>query len=121
MGADFNIKPVTAATAAAPLQPAFEAPKDAVATQLPASQTVSAGNASARVRTDLRAAPGSTTNQTVIDRSANAVVYQVVDNRTKLVLRQFPEEAMLRRRAYFRALDLLKSEQLRAPAADRTA
>jgi uncharacterized FlaG/YvyC family protein len=49
------------------------------------------------------------------------MVYQVVDNRTSIVVRQFPDEAMLRRRAYFRALDMLKSEQLRAPAADRTA
>jgi uncharacterized FlaG/YvyC family protein len=48
-------------------------------------------------------------------------VYQVVDNRTSLVVRQFPEEAMLRRRAYFHALDLMKSNPVREPATDRLA
>ena len=52
-------------------------------------------------------------NQVVIDRDAASVVYQVVDNRTSQVVRQFPEEAVLRRRAYFRALDLTKEAPTR--------
>ena len=47
-------------------------------------------------------------NQVVIDRDARAVVYQVIDTRTSQVVKQFPEEAVLRRRAYFHALDLTK-------------
>ncbi len=122
MGTDFSIKPVTAAATAAALSPpASEAPKDAVATELPPGRSVVAANAVARPRSDPQPGPGGTANQTVIDRSANVVVYQVVDNRTKLVLRQFPDEAMLRRRAYFRAMDLLKDDQLRDRATDLTA
>jgi hypothetical protein len=50
----------------------------------------------------------SVSNQVVIDRDAASIVYQVVDNRTSQVVKQFPEEAVLRRRAYFHALDLTK-------------
>ena len=57
----------------------------------------------------------------MIDRDARAVVYQVVDNRTSQVVKQFPEEAVLRRRAYFHALDLTKDAPQRLSATDRTA
>ena len=121
MGTDFNIKAVGAATGLALPQPASEAPKDAVATQLPASQSISAASAVARMRNDPQPTPDSTSHQTIIDRTSNSIVYQVVDNRTSLVVRQFPEEAMLRRRAYFHALDLMKSNPVREPATDRLA
>ena len=57
----------------------------------------------------------------VIDREAASIVYQVVDNRTSLVVRQFPEEAVLRRRAYFNTLDLTKDAPARLLATDRRA
>ena len=60
-------------------------------------------------------------NQVVIDRDARAVVYQVIDTRTSQVVKQFPEEAVLRRRAYFHALDLTKDAPTRLSATDRTA
>ena len=47
-------------------------------------------------------------HQVVIDRAAASIVYQVVDERTSLVVNQFPDEAVLRRRAYFHTLDLTK-------------
>ena len=47
----------------------------------------------------------------VIDRAAAEVVYRVVDNRTSLVVRQFPDEARLRARAYLRAQDIAREEQ----------
>ncbi|MCB1413166.1 MAG: hypothetical protein KDJ76_08570 [Xanthobacteraceae bacterium] len=121
MGTDFNIKPVGAAAAALP-PPASEAPQDAVATELPPHQTVSAGNASSRLRNDSQPGPGGTTShQVVLDRSSRTIVYQVVDNRTSLVVRQYPEEAILRRRAYFRTLDMMKADRAREREADRTA
>ena len=64
---------------------------------------------------------GSLADSIIIDRDARAIVYQVVDNRTNLVVRQFPEEAVLRRRAYFHALDLSKDAPTRARATDRRA
>ena len=60
-------------------------------------------------------------NQVVIDRDAAAIVYQVVDNRTSQVVKQFPEEAVLRRRAYFHTLDLTKDAPTRLRATDRRA
>ncbi len=121
MGTDFSIKAVGASPVVAPAQPASEAPKDAVATELPPSKNVAAMNAVARLRNDPQPTPDSTSHQVVLDRAANSMVYQVVDNRTSLVVRQFPDEAMLRRRAYFHALDLINSDPLREHTADRMA
>jgi hypothetical protein len=125
MSTDFNIKPVGAPVAAPIVQPISEAAHNAVATELPASESVVASDAGARtsdsapVRVSISAA--SVSNQVVIDRDARAVVYQVVDNRTSQVVKQFPEEAVLRRRAYFHALDLTKDGPQRLRATDRRA
>ena len=126
MSTDFSIKPVGAPVAAPIVQHVSEAAHNAVATELPPSQSVSAADASARASTDSAAvrisiSNPSVSNQVVIDRDARAVVYQVVDNRTSQVVRQFPEEAVLRRRAYFHTLDLTKDAPTRLRATDRTA
>jgi hypothetical protein len=122
MSTDFNIKPVGAPVAAPIVQPISEAAHHAVATELPARQSVVASDAGARasdssaVRVSISNA--SVSNQVVIDRDTRAVVYQVVDNRTSQVVMQFPEEAVLRRRAYFRALDLTRDAPQRLLATD---
>ena len=121
MSTDFNIKPVGAPVAAPVVQPIREAAEKAVATQLPARQSVMASDAGASARYQANVANPSVSNQVIIDRDAAAIVYQVVDNRTSLVVRQFPEEAVLRRRAYFHALDLSKEAPTRLRATDRTA
>jgi uncharacterized FlaG/YvyC family protein len=134
MSTDFNIKPVGAPVAAPIAQPVSDAAQNAVATVLPASQSVAAVDASSRTGNESdavqvsisnaaasNAAAASTSNQVVIDRDAGAVVYQVVDNRTSQVVEQFPEEAVLRRRAYFHTLDLTKDAPTRLRATDRRA
>lgn len=121
MGMDFNIKPAGAPVAVSVVQPTGDAARNAVATQLPASLTITAADVTAHVRNETSGPNPGTSHQTVFDRDAASMVYQVVDNRTSIVVRQFPDEAMLRRRAYFRAMDMLKDERLREPAADRTA
>jgi hypothetical protein len=125
MSTDFNIKPVGAPVAAPIIQPISEAAHHAVATELPASQSVVASDAGARASDSeavhVSISTASVSNQVVIDREARAVVYQVVDNRTSLVVKQFPEEAVLRRRAYFHALDLTKDAPQRLRATDRRA
>jgi len=126
MSTDFNIKPVGAPVAAPVVQHVSEAAQHAVATQLPASQSVSAADAPSRANIDSDAvrvsiSNASVSNQVVIDRDARAVVYQVVDIRTSQVVKQFPEEAVLRRRAYFHTLDLTKDAPTRLRATDRTA
>jgi uncharacterized FlaG/YvyC family protein len=126
MSTDFNIKPVGAPVAAPVVQHVSEAAHHAVATQLPPSQSVSAADAGTRANIDSDAvrvsiSNASVSNQVVIDRDARAVVYQVVDNRTSQVVRQFPEEAVLRRRAYFHTLDLTRDAPTRLGATDRMA
>ena len=126
MSTDFNIKPVGAPVAAPIVQPISEAAKKAVATELQPRQSVVAPEATARTNTDSDAvqvsiAQASVSNQVIIDRDAASIVYQVVDNRTSLVVKQYPEEAVLRRRAYFHALDLTKDAPTRLRATDRRA
>ena len=122
MSTDFSIKPVGAPVATPMVQPASEAAEQAVATELPASQTVTAADASPPARLNSGAVTRSLSNQVVIDRDAASIVYQVVDNRTSQVVQQFPEEAVLRRRAYFNTLDLTKSDgPQRLRATDRSA
>jgi uncharacterized FlaG/YvyC family protein len=126
MSTDFNIKPVGAPVAAPIVQHVSDTAQHAVATELPASQSVAAVDASSRAGTDsvavrISISSPSVSNQVVIDRDARAVVYQVVDDRTSQVVRQFPEEAVLRRRAYFHTLDLTRDAPTRLRATDRTA
>jgi hypothetical protein len=111
MGADFNIKAVGASVAAPFVAPAPQAAKTAVATQLPPRQTVTASDASVAAQPDPQADSGQRSQQVIIDRAAAEVVYRVVDNLTHLVVRQFPDEARLRARAYVRALDLAKQDR----------
>ena len=94
-----------------PRQPAAD---EAVATELPAHQSVAAADASPRVRNDTQSAGGNTSNKVILDRDAASVVYQVVDNRTSLVVKQFPDQAVLRRRAYSRALEQAREDVARA-------
>ena len=121
MSTDFSIKPVGAPVATPFVQPASPAAEDAIATQLPPSAAVTAADAGARMRNDTQSSSDTVSHHAVIDRAANAVVYQVVDNRTSLVVRQFPDEAALRRRAYFHALDLIKDDRPRIRFTDRSA
>lgn len=131
MSTDFNIKPVGAPVAAPIAQPVSNAAQNAVATELPAGQSVAAvdpaaraGNQSDAVQVSISnaaAASASVSNRVVIDHDAAAVVYEVVDTRTSQVVDQFPDEAVLRRRAYFHTLDLTKDAPTRLRATDRRA
>jgi hypothetical protein len=118
---DFSIKPVGAPVATPVAPPVSEAARNAVTTELPAAQSVTAADASARARSESNAVNASRSRQVVFDRAANSIVYQVVDSRTSVVVQQFPDEAVLRRRAYFHALDLTRGAPTRALATDRTA
>lgn len=122
MSTDFSIKPVGAPVAPVAVQPRSIA--TAVATELPATQTVTVSVANAAVGSDPGpASPASSdvSHQVTFDRDANTIVYQSVDSLTNLVLQQFPDEAVLRRRAYFHTLDLTKGEPTRLLATDRKA
>ncbi len=105
MSSDFSIKPVGAPVATPFVQPASPAADEAVATELPAHQSVAAADAAPRARNDTQSASDNLSHQVILDRDAGSIVYQVVDNRTSLVVRQFPDQGFLRRRAYARALE----------------
>jgi hypothetical protein len=120
MSSDFSIKPVGTPVAAPMPPPASPAADEAVTTELPARQSVAAADTSPRLRHDTESASDNLSHHVIFDRDAS-IVYQVVDNRTSLVVRQYPDQAVLRRRAYFRALDLARAEQLRHPITDRKA
>jgi DNA-binding beta-propeller fold protein YncE len=122
MSTDFSIRPV-GAPAATPVvhSPSSDAANKAVATELPASQSVTAADAGTAVRNDSQAQSESISHQAFIDQAAATIVYQVIDTRTDAVVTQFPDEAVLRRRAYFHTLDLTKETPPRLLATDRRA
>jgi|RhiMetdeSRZDD1v2_1073273.scaffolds.fasta_scaffold1319020_1 hypothetical protein len=81
------VQPDHAATPAAP---------EPVATELPAAKAVTAP----ATRNDVP----DTSHQVVIDPQTREVIYRVIDVRSRQVIRQVPDEALLRVRAYARAL-----------------
>jgi len=119
MGADFSIKPVGAPVATPFIQPAPEAARNAVPTELPASKSVTAAGASLAANLTPGYIPlDDVTHDVIIDREAGAVVYQDVDAATNQVINQYPEQSKLRVRAYFRAQDQSKLAQ-KSLATDR--
>jgi hypothetical protein len=109
MSTDFSIRPV-GAPAPSPLVAAqSQAASDGIPTQLPASQSVTAPDAGANVRNEPQGPSlEDVTHQAFFDRQAASMVFQVVNSSTDQVVNQYPDEAVLRRRAYFHALDLAR-------------
>ena len=106
MSTDFSIRPV-----GAPVAPSFppvagDAARSGVPTQLPASQSVTAGEPGGATRNDLPNSNGFLSHQAFFDTAAAAVVFQSVNDLTGQVVQQFPDDATLRRRTYFHSLDL---------------
>jgi predicted exporter len=122
MSTDFSIRPVGTPAPLPVVQPQSQAASGAVATQLPASQSVTAADGSANVQNEQQnAALGDTTRQAYFDRDAATIVYQTVNSTTDQVVEQYPDEAVLRRRAYFHALDIAKESGPRLIPTDLTA
>jgi len=118
MSTDFSIKPVGAPVATPIVQVASTAANNAVATELPPSQSVTVPDASAGISQN---ASDYISRQAFFDSAAASIVYQVVNDQTDQVVNQFPDDAVLRRRAYFHTLDLTKDTPTRPLATDRTA
>ena len=119
MSADFSIRPVGIPAPIQIVTTSSAAANEAVQTDLPVSQTVAAADTGAPVRNDV---PNheNISRQVVFDQAAASFVFQVVNEKTEAVVNQFPDEAMLRRRAYFHALDR-QSEPSRPLSTDRSA
>jgi hypothetical protein len=122
MSTDFSIRPVGAPAPSPLAPPSSPAANDAVQTDLPSSQSVTAADAGTAVRNDPEASTiVDISHEAFFDRDASTMVYQVVDENTGQVVDQYPDEAVLRRRAYFHALDLAKGSPPRAIPTDLTA
>jgi len=80
--------------------PSIVASPDPTATDLPAAKAVTQSTPAVQARND---AP-STTHEVIIDPQTREVIYKVIDVRTRQVVRQVPDEALLRARAYAQAL-----------------
>lgn len=119
MSTDFSIRPVGIPAPVQIVTTSNVAANEAVQTDLPVSQAVAASDTSAPVRNDLPNRE-NVSRQVVFDQAAASFVFQVVNDRTDAVVNQFPDEAMLRRRAYFHALDM-KSEPSRPLSTDVSA
>jgi hypothetical protein len=111
VGTDFSIRPAGAlATVSVPTP--VRAPANAVRTELPSHKAITAAASSAAAQPVV--GNDVLSRQVVIDTAAASLVYQVVDERSDTVVKQFPEQAVLRRRAYLRALDTLKDDAARS-------
>jgi hypothetical protein len=121
MSTDFSIRPVGAPVPAPVVQPLSKAADNAVATELPVDQSVTVAEAGARLRNDPGPATDGTSHQITFDRDAASIVFQVRDKLTNTVVDQFPDEAVLRRRTYFRSLEVARSTPTRLAATDRKA
>jgi len=122
MSSDFSIRPVGAPVATIVVQAPTPAVSNAVATVLPTNQSVTVAEPGGSVRNDVQSiSDEAISHQAFYDRAAASFVFQVVDDRNAQVVDQFPDEAVLRRRAYFHALDLSKSSPPRALPTDRSA
>jgi hypothetical protein len=119
MSTDFSIRPVGIPAPVQSVATSNSAAHEAVQPDLPVSQAVAASDTGTAVRNDLPNNP-NVSRQVVFDQAAASFVFQVVNARTDAVVDQFPDDAMLRRRAYFRAQDL-KSEPSRPQSTDRSA
>jgi len=107
MDSGLTIRPIagSAETAYVRLEPA--AVRTAVATTLAPSKTVTAADDAARSAAHDPARNAAATNvqrEFVLDPQSREVIYRVIDVRTGQVQRQVPDAALMRMRAYTRAM-----------------
>ena len=113
MTVDFNIRPVGASVTATYVEPASNAARSAVSTDLPAGKAVTAVDASLQTVNNPQEESDRLSKQVVIDRAAAEIVYRTVDSRSGIVVRQYPDDARLRSRAYLRTLDMAQQDSVR--------
>ena len=123
MSTDFSIRPVGVPVAPSFPPAASNAALGGVATQLPASQSVTASDAGTQTSNDTPSLvqSGLLSHQAFFDTAAASVVFQSVDQLTGQVIQQYPDDAMLRRRAYFRSLGSSNDPASNPLATDLTA
>jgi hypothetical protein len=79
--------------------------RQAVATELAPAQSVTAGAESASARNQSVQRQALQDRQIILDMHSREVIFRVVDINSGMVVRQVPDEALLRLRAYTRGQD----------------
>ncbi len=87
-----------------PVRPAA-APTPAAPTELPAAKTVTPATASLALRHDPALTESATSRDVILDPQTREIVFRVLDADSGQVLRQVPDQALLRMQAYARALE----------------
>ena len=107
MDSGLTVRPASVVTQTAGVREDATPVRDAVPTNLAPSQAVTAAAKSNEARQDpLQSGSGdpSYVRKIVLDAHSREVIYQVLDVQSRRVVRQIPDEALLRLRAYNRAL-----------------
>ena len=99
MDTGLTIKPGTGVVAQ-DYAPPIAASAQPDTTELPAAKTVTPAATTTAARNDVP----STTHEVIIDPQTREVIYRVIDVRTGQVQRQVPDAALMRMRAYTRAM-----------------
>ncbi len=109
MSTDFSVRPIGVSAQAPVARPAPEAAREAVRTQLPATQSVTASETpKAPRRESVQIDRERLSRSLEFDHDSAEPVYRVVDERTENVVAQFPDEVQRRSRAYFREIERQK-------------
>jgi uncharacterized FlaG/YvyC family protein len=96
-------------TVLARLAPAPAPVAQAVQTDLSGAKAVTATNTAGTARNDLQRNPDDLQHVVSIDPATREVIFRIIDVRSRQVIRQVPEQALLRMQAYNRALNSGKS------------
>lgn len=124
MNVDIHIRPAVATAPMPIMRPVPDAADKAVRTELPSEKAVAASDAIEPANLTPRRTPVQTpaiSKAVMIDRDAASVVFVSIDDKTKQVVNQYPEESRLRTRAYLRSLDTAKLEAQLTLGTDRQA
>jgi uncharacterized FlaG/YvyC family protein len=107
MDSGLTVRPTSAAPQAAGVRQDATPVREAVATHLAPAQTVTAAAKTSEARQDplqSESADPSYVRKIILDAQSREVIYRVVDVKSGRVVRQIPEEVLLRLRAYNRAM-----------------
>ena len=107
MDSGLTVRPTGAAAQQGYVRPEPAPARQTVATELAPSQSVTASADGAAARNDGQKSPAQqaqTTREFILDPHSREVIFRVRDERSGRVVRQVPDEALLRLRAYPRAI-----------------
>ena len=104
MSADFAVKPVHAPAPTEFVRPAPVAAREGVATDVSPERSVNPAEQTTAVRNDPNTTSPELSRQLAFDERTNALILRIVETQSQQVVNQIPSEAVLKLRAYNRAL-----------------